>query len=47
MSTYIFPAVDFILGKKGMVTLHTGVGFGLTDPADNFVFKSILSIGFF
>jgi len=45
--SYLFPAVDIILGKKGMITWHTGVGFGLTDPTDNFVFKSILSIGFF
>jgi len=45
--TYIFPAVDFIFGTKGNITWHTGAGFGLTNPADNFVFKSILSIGFF
>jgi len=45
--TYIFPAVDVILGKHGRFIWHTGAGFGLTDPADNFVFKSILSIGFF
>lgn len=44
---YIFPAVDIVLGKKGIITWHTGAGFGLTDPTDNFVFKSILSIGFF
>jgi hypothetical protein len=45
--TYLFPSVDLVLGKKGMIIWHTGVGFGLTNPADNFVFKSILSIGFF
>jgi hypothetical protein len=45
--TYLFPAVDVILGAQGRITWHTGVGFGLTSPADNFVFKSILSIGFF
>jgi len=45
--TYLFPSVDIVLGKKGMIIWHTGVGFGLTNPADNFVFKSILSIGFF
>ena len=44
---YLFPAVDFVLGKHGRFIWHTGVGFGLTNPADNFVFKSILSIGFF
>ena len=47
MKNYIFPAVDIVFGKKGMVTWHTGVGLGLSEPADNFVFKSILSIGFF
>lgn len=47
MKNYVFHGVDIIFGKKGMVTWHTGVGFGITDPADNFVFKSILSIGFF
>ena len=45
--TYLFPAVDIIMGKYGRFIWHTGVGFGLTNPADNFVFKSILSIGFF
>jgi hypothetical protein len=45
--TYIFPAIDIIFGTHGRITLHTGAGFGLTDPSDNFVFKSILSIGFF
>ncbi len=45
--SYIFPTVDLVLDKKGMITWHTGFGIGLTEPADNFVFKSILSIGFF
>lgn len=45
--TYIFPAVDIIMGRHGRIIWHTGAGFGLTNPADNFVFKSILSIGFF
>lgn len=45
--TYLFPAVDIIMGTHGRFIWHTGVGFGLTNPADNFVFKSILSIGFF
>ncbi|MCG6185953.1 hypothetical protein [Maribellus maritimus] len=45
--TYIFPAIDIIMGKHGRLIWHTGAGFGLSDPADNFVFKSILSIGFF
>lgn len=45
--TYLFPLVDIIMGKHGRFIWHTGVGFGLTNPADNFIFKSILSIGFF
>ncbi|MDD4108296.1 MAG: hypothetical protein PHH93_06225 [Prolixibacteraceae bacterium] len=45
--TYIFPAIDIMFGTHGNITLHTGAGFGLTNPSDNFVFKSILSIGFF
>jgi len=45
--SYIFPTVDFAFGKNGRINLHTGVGIALTDPADNFVFKSILSFGFF
>lgn len=45
--TYLFPAVDIIMGRHGRIIWHTGAGFGLTDPTDNFVFKSILSIGFF
>jgi hypothetical protein len=45
--SYIFPAIDIIMGKKGRLNWHTGVGFGLTDTADNLIVKSILSIGFF
>jgi hypothetical protein len=45
--TYIFPAVDIVFGTHGRIIWHTGAGFGLTNPADNFVFKTILSIGFF
>jgi hypothetical protein len=45
--SYVFPTVDFVFGKNGRLILHTGVGIGLTDPADNFVFKSVLSLGFF
>ena len=45
--TYIFPAIDITMGTHGRIIWHTGAGFGLTNPADNFVFKSILSIGFF
>jgi hypothetical protein len=45
--TYLFPAIDIIMGRHGRLIWHTGAGFGLTDPADSFVFKSILSIGFF
>jgi hypothetical protein len=44
---YLFPAIDVIFGTKGNITWHTGAGFGLTNPADNLVFKSILSVGFF
>lgn len=44
---YLFPAIDIIMGKQGRIIWHTGAGFGLTNPSDNFVFKSILSIGFF
>jgi len=44
---YISPSIDIIFGTHGSIIWHTGAGFGLTDPADNFVFKSILSFGFF
>lgn len=45
--TYVFPSVDFVFGKNGMIKWHAGIGFGLTNPADNIVVKSILSLGFF
>lgn len=45
--TYLFPAVDITFGQKGRLTWHTGAGFGLSGPSDKFVFKSILSFGFF
>ncbi len=45
--TYLFPAVDIILGKRGRIIWHNGVGFGLSEPSDNFVYKTIFSIGFF
>jgi hypothetical protein len=46
-NVYLFPSIDIIFGTHGSITWHTGAGFGLTEPADNFVFKSILSFGFF
>jgi hypothetical protein len=46
-NNYIFPAFDLFLGKKRQFHWHAGVGFGLTDPADNLVVKSILSWEFF
>jgi hypothetical protein len=45
--SYIFPAIDIVMGRHGRITWHTGVGFGLTGEADNVIAKSILSIGFF
>ena len=45
--TYLFPAIYIIFGTTGNITWHPGAVFGLTNPAYNFVFKSILSIGFF
>jgi len=44
---YIFPAFDLFFGSKQQFRWHAGVGFGLTDPADNLVVKSILSWEFF
>jgi len=44
---YIFPTIDLFLGSKGTIHWHAGIGFGLTDPADNIVIKSILSYEFF
>lgn len=44
---YVFPAVDLFFGKYQQFRWHVGVGFGLTDPADNLIVKSILSWEFF
>jgi len=44
---YIFPSFDLFLGKYSQFRWHAGVGFGLTDPADNIIIKSILSWEFF
>lgn len=44
---YIFPSFDLYFGKYGQFRWHAGVGFGLTNPADNMIIKSILSWGFF
>jgi hypothetical protein len=44
---YIFPSFDLFLGKYGQFRWHAGVGFGLTDPADNIIVKSIFSWEFF
>jgi len=44
---YLFPAFDLYFGKYGQFRWHAGVGFGITDPADNIIVKSILSWGFF
>jgi len=40
---YIFPSFDLFFGKYSQFRWHAGVGFGLTDPADNIIVKSILS----
>ena len=39
---YIFPTLDFLIGKS--LKWHLGVGFGLTDASDKITIKSILSI---
>ena len=44
---YIFPSFDLFFGKYGQFRWHAGLGFGLTNPADNVIVKSILSWGFF
>lgn len=44
---YIFPSFDLFLGKYSQFRWHAGVGFGLTDPADNIIIKSIFSWEFF
>lgn len=46
-TNYIFPSFDLFFGKYGQFRWHAGVGFGLTDPSDNIIIKSILSWGFF
>jgi len=43
---YIFPSFDLFFGKYLQFRWHAGVGFGLTNPADNIIVKSILSWGF-
>ncbi len=40
---YIFPSFDLFFGKYAQFRWHAGVGFGLTDPTDNIIVKSILS----
>ena len=44
---YIFPSFDLYFGKNLQFRWHAGVGFGLTDPTDNLVIKSIFSWEFF
>ncbi|MEN8202078.1 MAG: hypothetical protein ABFS28_05730 [Bacteroidota bacterium] len=44
---YIFPSFDLYFGKYSQFRWHAGLGFGLTDPADNIIVKSILAWGFF
>jgi len=44
---YIFPTIDFIFGNKANIIWQIGLGIGLTKPADNLIFKSILSYGLF
>ncbi len=44
---YIFPSFDLFFGKYQQFRWHAGVGFGLTDPSDNIIVKSILSWEFF
>ena len=44
---YIFPSFDLFFGKYAQFRWHAGVGFGLTDPADNIIIKSIFSWEFF
>jgi len=44
---YLFPSFDLYFGKYAQFRWHAGLGFGLTDPADNVIIKSILSWEFF
>ncbi|MFO7850826.1 MAG: hypothetical protein R6X28_00010 [Bacteroidales bacterium] len=46
-NNYIFPSFDFFFGKYSQFRWHAGMGFGLTDPADNIIIKSIFSWEFF
>jgi hypothetical protein len=39
---YIFPTLDFHIGNR--LKWHIGMGLGLSQAADSFIFKSILSI---
>ena len=40
---YLFPSFSLFFGKYLQFRWHTGIGIGLTNPADNVVIKSILS----
>jgi hypothetical protein len=44
---YLFPSFDLFFGKYGQFRWHAGIGFGLTEPSDNLIVKSILSWEFF
>ena len=44
---YIFPSFDLFFGSQKQFRWHAGVGFGLTDPTDKMIIKSILSWEFF
>lgn len=44
---YVFPSIDLFFGKYGQFRWHTGIGIGLTHPADNLIVKSVLSWEFF
>jgi hypothetical protein len=44
---YIFPSFDLFFGSRGQFRWHAGIGFGLTDPTDKMIIKSILSYEFF
>jgi hypothetical protein len=44
---YLFPSFDLFFGRYGQFRWHAGIGFGLTESADNMVIKSILSWEFF
>lgn len=44
---YVFPTIDLFLGTHKNINWHLGIGFGLSDPSDNIIFKSIISYGFF